>query len=65
MNGVTHLVFNKMDILDQLGIWRVREGKTVRSFKTAAQFRTYLTKELQKKGSSLKKIFFSSSPERI
>lgn len=65
MNGVTHLVFNKMDILDELGVWRVREGKTVHSFKTAVQFRTYLTKELQKKGSSVKKIFFSSSPERI
>lgn len=65
MNGVTHLVINKMDILDELGVWKVREGKRVRAFNDAKAFRAYLTQRMTRRGMPVQKIFFSSSPEKI
>jgi adenylosuccinate synthase len=71
MNGVSHIVFNKMDILESLGTFAVYEAGPKKqslkkiSFKTHKQFEAYITTELQKLGLVKKNIFFSRSPERI
>lgn len=65
MNGVTHLVINKNDILDQLGVWKIIDGKKTVAFKNKKDFRTFITKRLMGKGSTVKKIYFSERPDRI
>lgn len=65
MNGVTHVVFNKADILEELGIWKVRENGTIKEFKSAKEMQEYLKKILTRLGIDEKNIYFSSSPETL
>lgn len=65
LNGVNHLALNKMDILDTLKVWKIREGKKVKSFKDGAALRTFIRKRLQKSGVSPKNVHFSTRKDAI
>lgn len=65
MNGVTHIVFNKVDVLREVGTWAViDEGKVV-DFKTENDMKSFVGERLAKLDIKKENIFFSESPETI
>lgn len=65
MNGVTHIVFNKVDVLREIGEWAViDEGKVV-GFKSEKEMTDFIAKRLANLGIKKENIFFSESKETI
>lgn len=64
INGVDHLIINKLDILEEIGEWSIEvgypENSSLLSFSDKTQFCSYITKYFDGVD-----ITFSSSPERI
>ena len=60
MNGVNKLIFNKMDVLREVGRWGVNNPNI--SFKNEETVRTYLRDTVP---SCVDEIFFSDSPEFV
>lgn len=65
LNGVTHLVLNKMDILNKLKVWKIRSGKKVVSFKTASNMRSFIRKSLAPLGITAGHVYFSERRDKI
>jgi adenylosuccinate synthase len=65
MNGVNRLVLNKIDVLDAAGVWKVREGNKVRSFKSGAAMREFTRKKLGAAGVPARSISFSNRKDAI
>ncbi len=65
MNGVTHLVINKIDVLNRVGVWKAREGKKVYSFKSPKELKQFITKHAVSVGIQPRNIFFSEKADRI
>jgi len=64
VNGVTDLIINKVDILREMGIWRLRysdEDKIKMSFENEQGWKKYIKKFLPHDIS----VRFSDNPERI
>ncbi len=65
MNGVTHIVFNKVDVLRAVGEWAViDEGKVV-PFKSEDDMINFVKDRLATFGLKKENIFFSESKETI
>lgn len=72
INGLTHLVVNKIDIMREVGEWRlIRNGKTI-SFSEEGneefaeqEFKDYLEQEIRMNCRTVKQILFSESPHEI
>lgn len=60
MNGCTHLIINKMDILKKVGVWKVYEGGSLIDLKTEENFK----KLIKSKFKGLK-ITFSYRPDGV
>ncbi|MFZ2593799.1 MAG: adenylosuccinate synthetase [Minisyncoccia bacterium] len=65
VNGVTHLVLNKTDVLDAVGAWKIREGKKIRTFKNGKEMQKYLRTKFVSLGVKSKNIFFSHKKDAI
>ena len=65
INGVTHLVINKVDILDKLKVWKILKGNKIIIFKNSTAMRKFIIKEIKITGIKNKNIFFSSRPDKI
>lgn len=65
VNGVTHLVFNKMDVLREVGQWAVIDGSKVRKFPTESAMKDFIVKRLAPLGLKKNRIFFSEHKDRI
>ncbi|MFM2414853.1 MAG: hypothetical protein RI911_546 [Candidatus Parcubacteria bacterium] len=65
INGVTHIVINKLDILTDVNAWAVLEQGRTRAFKGEAAFVAYVTKRLVALGIRKGNIFFSKHKDRI
>lgn len=65
MNGVTHVVLNKIDILNRVGVWKAIDGKKTLSFKGPYEMKKFVTSRLASFGVSKSHIYFSESRERI
>ncbi|MDO8481905.1 MAG: adenylosuccinate synthetase [bacterium] len=65
MNGVTHIVFNKVDVLRIVGEWAVVDSNKVVKFKTEKTMDDFVVKRLKRLGISRNRIFFSESKEKI
>lgn len=65
VNGVTHLAINKIDILNSLKIWKIREGEKTHSFKNQKAMKSYIVKRLGKLGIVDRRIHFSERKDRI
>jgi adenylosuccinate synthase len=62
VNGVTHLVFNKMDVLREVGTWKALEDGEVTQFWGEKDFQSFFYNNLSKSGIS---IYFSGDKARI
>jgi adenylosuccinate synthase len=65
INGVTHLVFNKTDILAEVGVWAVWDGPKKISFKNEKAMKSFLTKRFAKMGVKKANVFFSADKGKI
>ena len=65
MNGVTHIVFNKVDVLRAIKMWAVIDGSRKVSFKTESAMQSFIVKRLKRLGIPRNRVYFSESKERI
>lgn len=65
MNGVTHIVLNKVDVLRTVGAWAAYTAGQIRTFKSESDMKTFVTEHLASLGIDKKNIFYSESKERI
>jgi adenylosuccinate synthase len=65
MNGVTHIVFNKVDVLREVGKWAVIDEGKIIEFKTEAEMTDFVKERLTSLGLKKENVFFSESPETI
>lgn len=65
MNGVTHIVFNKTDVLRQVGEWAIYDKGKKRAFKSESAMQEFIVKRLKTFGISRSRVYFSSSREKI
>lgn len=65
LNGVTHVVVNKMDILDKVGVWNLTHNGKQLDLGDKVQFKRYITDTLMKETETVKNVFLSESPKDI
>ncbi len=65
INGVTHIVFNKVDVLRGVGAWAVIENDKVVPFKSETEMIDYVKERLASLGLKKENVFFSESKETI
>jgi adenylosuccinate synthase len=65
INGVTHLVFNKVDVLRAVQRWAVVDNGKVVKFKNEKAMKVFIVKRLRALGLRKDQIFFSESKETI
>lgn len=65
MNGVTHIVFNKVDVLREVGQWAIIDQDTVIPFDTEKAFIDFVKERLASLGLKKENVFFSESKETI
>lgn len=65
INGVTHIVFNKVDVLRTVGAWAVIENDKVVPFKSETEMIDYVKERLSSLGIKKENVFFSESKETI
>lgn len=65
MNGVTQIVFNKVDVLRTVGAWAVYDDGKKIDFGSEEEMKSFVTKRLATLGLSEANVFYSESKERI
>jgi adenylosuccinate synthase len=65
MNGVTHVVLNKIDILNNVGVWKAIDRKKTLSFKGPNEMKKFVRARLANFGIPARQVYFSESRERI
>ena len=65
MNGVTKLVINKIDVLNRVKAWKIRDNKKVIAFKGPEPMRAFIRKRLVSTGLKKENIFFSESAKTV
>jgi len=65
INGVTHVVFNKIDVLREVGQWAVIDKNKAVRFKSEKSMQDFVLKRLSGIGIKKHHVFFSESKERI
>jgi adenylosuccinate synthase len=65
INGVTHLVFNKVDVLRAVGAWAVIDNGAVKKFASEKAMKDFIVRRLGALGLKKNRIYFSESKETI
>ena len=65
INGVTHLVLNKMDVLNIVKEWHIRDNKKIISFKGPEAMKKFIRDRLAPLGVKPKNVFFSERKDAI
>ena len=65
MNGVTHIVFNKVDVLRTIQKWAVYDNGKKIELKTEKAMQDFIVKRLKSLGIARARVYFSESKERI
>ena len=65
INGVNKLVINKMDILDEIDIWRAFSGPHMLEFSSRDDIEFWIQTKLQMDVNEDMEIFFSGDKEKI
>lgn len=65
MNGVTHLVLSKVDVLRAVGQWAVIDNKKVVKFSSEKAMKDFIVKRLKPLGVAKNRIYFSEHKDRI
>ena len=63
INGVTHLVVNKIDVLEKVGQWALFDNATKKHFDSGGDFEDFLMRSVIP--DKLHQVLFSSSPHTI
>ncbi len=65
MNGVTHLVFSKVDVLRAVGSWAAYDNGKEVVFSSEAEMKDFMTKRFMALGIAKENIFFSEDKDKI
>ena len=65
MNGVTHVVFNKIDVLREVGQWAVIDEEKVLPFENEQLMQEFVKERLNKLNIKPENVFFSESKDKI
>jgi adenylosuccinate synthase len=65
INGVTNLIVNKIDVLNEVKKFNLIENNNLLSFNGQGLFKGFITQELLKECPTLREITFSDSPDKI
>ena len=65
INGVTHLVFNKVDVLEEINNFALYEFNQKREFESMKDMENFVDHRVHKKSHYLKEIHFSRTPHAI
>jgi hypothetical protein len=65
MNGVTHLVFSKVDVLRAVGKWAAYDAGKEVSFASEAELKEFITTRFTALGIKPDNIFFSEDKDKI
>jgi adenylosuccinate synthase len=65
INGVTHLVISKIDVLRELNEWKVIESGKVKDLKTEKPMKEYIVNVAKQLNIKKQNIFFSEKKDRI
>ena len=65
INGVTHMVFSKMDVLREVGQWAVIEKEKTLRFPSEEKMKHFLLGRLSRLGIQKSHVFFSESKDKI
>jgi len=65
MNGVTHLVLSKVDVLREVGEWAVIDGTKVLPFATEKAMKDFILARLSPLGIKKSRVYFSEHKDRI
>jgi adenylosuccinate synthase len=63
INGITDVVFNKVDVLRTVGAWAAIDNGAVVSFKTEAEMKAFVTARMVKLGIAEEKVRFSENKD--
>jgi len=65
INGVTHLIVNKLDVLEEVGVWKIKTNDRIEALSDKKEFIQFITEQMTRKTESIKNIYYSTSPEDI
>ena len=65
LNAVSHLVVNKVDILDQVGVWKLIHNNKLIDLENKQDFSRFIINTSIKEVDTLKKVYMSESPKDI
>lgn len=65
MNGVTRIVFNKVDVLRTVGAWAVYDDGKKMEFKNGEDMQAFVSERLKSMGVLPEHIYFSESKDKI
>lgn len=65
VSGTTHIVISKMDVIENLGIYKAIFDGNLMNFETITEMQTFVYEILHTKCEYLKNIVFSNDPENI
>ena len=65
INGTTKVVFNKMDVMEEVGSWCLYDGPNLYEFKTREDIETWLSSKLEIEVSKNMEVIFSGDKEFI
>ena len=65
VNGITHVVFSKVDVLRKVGTWAVLSQGIVKQFETEKAMKLFLLDRMKRLGIPKERVFFSESKEGI
>ena len=65
INGVTNLVVNKIDVLEQAKVFKLKDNGNLLTFNEKRLFKGFIVQELLKECPTLKEVSFSESPYEI
>jgi len=65
INGTTKIVFNKMDVMEEVGSWCLYDGPNLYEFKTREDIETWLSSKLEIEVSKNMEVIFSGDKEFI
>ena len=65
LNSVTDLIINKVDILEDVGVWKLVYEKNLLEFKDKIEFTRFITNTAVKEVETVKRFHFSESPKDI
>lgn len=65
VGGATHLVINKCDILEEVGVFRLFYDKVLIQFENLEEIKNFIKDTIYRSCKNVKYIYFSSNPETI